>query len=432
MPETQSRKIVVIGGGPAGVFAAIEAKRTDPAADVLLLTDEACEPYEKPPLSKAVLTGKALPEHALIAGRGGIAAHNVVLEQAAVCTSIDRPAREVVTASGRRFRYDALVLATGSLVRELPQLPLGMPRVRYLRTEADARALAAGLRRCRKLIVVGGGLIGLEAAASAAELGVETVVLEVAPRILARVCDEQTGAFIADEHRRHGVDIRTGTAMARVQATAEGIAIDTKTGETFAADLAVVGTGVKPNDALAAAAGLATDNGIVVDEHCRTADAAIFAAGDAVSFPRRARAGSAGELAPRPGPRRGRRPQRRGRQRSLSHRAVVLVGTIRPLHSRRGLAGAAAGNARPPAARRQEHARLRNGGRCDHGGAGHQRAARSRRRAAPHRAPRSGRSRRAGRSWSAARRVAEGERVITCLSPQAGKGNRAPRSMELQ
>ncbi len=285
MPETQSRKIVVIGGGPAGVFAAIEAKRTDPAADVLLLTDEACEPYEKPPLSKAVLTGKALPEHALIAGRGGIAAHNVVLEQAAVCTSIDRPAREVVTASGRRFRYDALVLATGSLVRELPQLPLGMPRVRYLRTEADARALAAGLRRCRKLIVVGGGLIGLEAAASAAELGVETVVLEVAPRILARVCDEQTGAFIADEHRRHGVDIRTGTAMARVQATAEGIAIDTKTGETFAADLAVVGTGVKPNDALAAAAGLATDNGIVVDEHCRTADAAIFAAGDAVSFP---------------------------------------------------------------------------------------------------------------------------------------------------
>ncbi len=116
-------------------------------------------------------------------------------------TAIDRAAREVLAAGGRRYRYDALVLATGSLVRELPQLPLGMTRVHYLRTEADARALAAALRECRHLVVVGGGLIGLEAAASAAELGIRTTVLEVAPRILARVCDEETGAFIAGEHR---------------------------------------------------------------------------------------------------------------------------------------------------------------------------------------------------------------------------------------
>jgi NADPH-dependent 2,4-dienoyl-CoA reductase/sulfur reductase-like enzyme len=285
MPQSQSgKKIVVIGGGPAGVFAAIEAKRTDPAADVLLLTDETCEPYEKPPLSKAVLTGKALPEHALIAGPGGAAAHNVVLERAALATAIDRAAREVVTA-GARYRYDALVLATGSLVRELPQLPLGGERVHYLRTEADARALAAALRDCKHLVVVGGGLIGLEAAASAAELGVQTTVLEVAPRILARVCDEETGAFIAGEHRRHGIDLRTGAMIASVREAERGIVITTKAAETFAADLVVVGTGVKPNDALAAAAGLATDNGIVVDEHCRTSDSAIFAAGDAVRFP---------------------------------------------------------------------------------------------------------------------------------------------------
>jgi 3-phenylpropionate/trans-cinnamate dioxygenase ferredoxin reductase component len=285
MPDTQSRNIVVIGGGPAGVFAAIEAKRTDPAAHVVLLTDEACEPYEKPPLSKAVLTGKALPEHALVAGQGGTAAHNVVLEQTALCTAIDRAARVVVTASGRRIPYDALVLATGSLVRELPQLPLGMPRVHYLRTEADARALAAALRHCRHLVVVGGGLIGLEAAASATELGVRTTVLEIAPRILARVCDEETAAVIADEHRRHGVDLRTGTAIAQLRHSADGIAFTTAGGETLTADIVVVGTGVKPNDGLAAAAGLATDNGIVVDEHCRTSDPAIFAAGDAVQFP---------------------------------------------------------------------------------------------------------------------------------------------------
>jgi 3-phenylpropionate/trans-cinnamate dioxygenase ferredoxin reductase component len=285
MTQARPRNIVVVGGGPAGVFAAIEAKRTDPAAQVLLLSDEACEPYEKPPLSKAVLTGKAFPEHALIAGPGGTAKHNVVLECAASVSAVDRAAHEVVTASGRRFPYDALVLATGSLVRELPQLPLGMTRVHYLRTGADARALAAALRGCKRLVVVGGGLIGLEAAASAGELGIAVTVLEVAPRILARVCDEETSAFIAAHHRHHGVDIRTGTMIAQVQPTADGITLTTTAGETLAADVVVVGTGVKPHDALAAAAGLAVDNGVIVDEHCRTADPAIFAAGDAVRFP---------------------------------------------------------------------------------------------------------------------------------------------------
>jgi len=285
MAEPRSRNIVVVGGGPAGVFAAIEAKRADPAAHVVLLSDEACEPYEKPPLSKAVLTGKALPEHALIAGPGGTAKHNIVLERTASVTAIDRAAREVVTAGGRRYPYDALVLATGSLVRELPQLPLGMQRVHYLRTEADARALSAALRGCKRLVVVGGGLIGLEAAASACELGIAVTVLEVAPRILARVCDEETGAFIAAHHRKHGVDIRTGTMLAQVQPTSDGINLITTDGETFAADAIVVGTGVKPNDTLAASSGLAVDNGILVDEQCRTADPAILAAGDAVRFP---------------------------------------------------------------------------------------------------------------------------------------------------
>jgi NADPH-dependent 2,4-dienoyl-CoA reductase/sulfur reductase-like enzyme len=285
MAEPRSRNIVVVGGGPAGVFAAIEARRTDPAASVLLLSDEACEPYEKPPLSKAVLTGKALPEHALIAGPGGTAKHNVVLECTASVSAIDRAAREVVTAGGRRFPYDALVLATGSLVRELPQLPLGMPRVHYLRTEADARALGTALRSCKRLAVVGGGLIGLEAAGSAAELGIAVTVLEVAPRILARVCDVETAAYIAAQHRNHGVDIRTDTMLAQVKPNSDGVALTTTTGENFAADVVVVGTGVKPNDALAASAGLAVDNGIIVDEQCRTADPAIFAAGDAVRFP---------------------------------------------------------------------------------------------------------------------------------------------------
>ena len=286
MAEGQSgKRIVVVGGGPAGVLAAVEAKRTDPGAQVLLLTDEACEPYEKPPLSKAVLTGKALPEHALIAGAGGVAAQNVVLERTAVVTAIDRTAREVIAIDERRYPYDALVLATGSLVRELPQFPIGMTGVHYLRNEADARALGVVLGQSKNLVVVGGGLIGLEVAASARELGVRTTVLEVAPRILARVCDEDTAAFIVNEHRRRGVDLRTGATITGVDATRDGIGVTIEGGEIVSADLVVVGTGVKPNDALAAAAGLATDNGIIVDEQCRTSDPTIFAAGDAVRFP---------------------------------------------------------------------------------------------------------------------------------------------------
>ncbi|MGH7211446.1 MAG: NAD(P)/FAD-dependent oxidoreductase [Acetobacteraceae bacterium] len=226
-----------------------------------------------------------MPEHALIAGPKGTAAHNVVLERAAVVTAIDRAARQVIVAEGRRYQYDALVLATGSLVRELAQLPLGMARVHYLRTEADARALAAALRGCKHLIVIGAGLIGLEAAASAAELGLRVTVLEVAPRILGRVCDEETGAFIAEQHRRRGVDLHTSTAIAGVRGTPDFVEIETSAGTILAADTVVVGAGVRPNDALAAAAGLKSDKGIVIDEQCRTADPAIFAAGDAVCFP---------------------------------------------------------------------------------------------------------------------------------------------------
>ncbi|PYR44620.1 MAG: hypothetical protein DMF95_22810 [Acidobacteria bacterium] len=280
------RTILVIGGGPAGTLAAIAAKKQDPAAAVTLLTLEPCEPYEKPPLSKAVLLGDVMPGDALIAGPGGVAGHDVALQTLSRCTAIDRFDRAVVLDDGRRLHYDALVIATGSTPRQIPQLPIGMPRVHYLRTDTDARALQSALRRSRNLLVVGGGLIGLEVAASAAQLGVKVTVLELAPRILARVCDEQTGAVVHAAHSRYGVDIRVGTTLAAAAPQADGrIAAQTGAGDQVIADLVVVGTGSKPDAALAAAAGLATDDGIVVDAQCRTSDPAIFAAGDAVRFP---------------------------------------------------------------------------------------------------------------------------------------------------
>ena len=279
-----AKNIVVIGGGPAGVWAAIEAKRRDGGAEVTLATDEAAEPYEKPPLSKAVLLGKAAPEDAPIAGKGGLAAHRVTLKTNTKCQAIDRAGRVVVTNNGP-LPYDALVIATGSLVREVALLPPGMPRVHYLRTDVHARALKADLAGCKHLVVIGAGLIGLEVAASATELGIKTTVIEFAPRILARICDDETGAFVLAEHQRRGVDIRLNTSVTKVSPRSDGgIALVTSAGDTIAADLVVVGTGVKPNEALAAAAGLSVQDGIVVDEQCRTSDPAIYAAGDVTRF----------------------------------------------------------------------------------------------------------------------------------------------------
>jgi len=280
------RKIVVVGGGPAGVAAALAAKQQDGTAEVVLLSDERQEPYEKPPLSKAVLTGQAMPYDAPIAGPKGVSGHGVRLELGATVEAIDRGARTIFTDGGERVGYDALVLATGSINRTLPMFPPGHSGICYLRTEADARMLKERLSQSGSLLVVGGGLIGLEVAASAAELGVKTSVIEIAPRILARVCNAELSALIHERHRLHGVDIRVGTAVSALCKLPDGrLALDVDSGGTIAADLIVVGTGVAPNDRLAKEAGLDVQDGIVVDRRARTSDPAIFAAGDCTRFP---------------------------------------------------------------------------------------------------------------------------------------------------
>jgi NADPH-dependent 2,4-dienoyl-CoA reductase/sulfur reductase-like enzyme len=285
-----ARRIVVVGGGPAGVAAALAARQQDAAAEVVLINDEHHEPYEKPPLSKAVLTGKAAAHDAPIAGPKGIVGSGVILKGGTRVTAIDRAARAVVTETGERISYDALVLATGSINRVLPMFPPGRKGIYYLRTEAEARALKAHLDQAKldpakSLIVIGGGLIGLEVAASAAELGVRTTVIEIAPRILARVSDEETSALVHERHRARGVDILVGTAVSALRDAPDGkLAVVTGNGE-IAADLIVVGTGAAPDDHLARGAGLEAQDGIIVDDHGRTNDPAIFAAGDCTRFP---------------------------------------------------------------------------------------------------------------------------------------------------
>src|SRR5262249_10289059 len=147
-------------------------------------------------------------------------------------------------------------------------------------------ALKVELDKSRSLLVIGGGLIGLEVAASAAELGVATSVIEIAPRILGRVCDQETSALVHARHRARGVDIRTGVAAATLTTLSDGgLGVARDSGEAIAADLIVVGIGAAPDDRLAQAAGLATDGGIIVDDRGRSCDPAIFAAGDCTRFP---------------------------------------------------------------------------------------------------------------------------------------------------
>jgi NADPH-dependent 2,4-dienoyl-CoA reductase/sulfur reductase-like enzyme len=281
-----ARTILVIGGGPAGTFAAMAAKQQDPTATVTLLSEEHCEPYEKPPLSKQVLLGTHTPDAARIAGPNGIAHHAVVFEVQAECQAIDRASHVVVLGDGRRLSYSSLVIATGATARELPHVPRTMPGVHYLRTEADARRLQPELRSGRRLLVIGGGLIGLEVAASAAQLGLSVTVVEVAPRLLARVCDQETSAIVQRAHIDHGVRIRLDTVIRDVRPQSDGTLLaETQAGGTIAADLVVVGTGSVPNDALAKAAGLTVQDGIVVNERCQSSDPDIFAAGDVVRFP---------------------------------------------------------------------------------------------------------------------------------------------------
>lgn len=278
-------RILVIGAGPAGTSAALAAKAQDPSANVVLVDSESCEPYEKPPLSKAVLTGKARAEDAPIAGPTGVESRGVRLERGGRCAGIDRAARSILLHDGRRLPYDALVLATGAVVRELPQLPQGTPRVHYLRNVGDAATLKNALAATRHLLVVGGGLIGLEAAASAAELGIAVTVVEVAPRILARVCYAEISDQVHAAHRQHGVQIHVGATVSAVELGASGVTVTLGSGQRIEADTVLVGTGARPDTALAESAGLATNDGIVVDAECRTSDPAIFAAGDVVRFP---------------------------------------------------------------------------------------------------------------------------------------------------
>jgi len=278
--------ILIIGAGQAGLAAA-EALRAGGCADpVTLLGDEPLGPYHRPPLSKAWLAGEMETAQLVMRAPELLAKKAITLRTGARVQGIDRTARQVRLEGGETLAYAGLVLATGARPRPLPVPGADAAGVHLLRTQADAQGLAAGLQACRSagqpVVVVGGGFIGLEVAATARKLGLAVTVVEAAPRLMGRVLAPLLSDWYAELHRGHGVDLALGAGVAAIETGAGGraTAVLGTGGQRWPAGLVVVGVGVLPSDELAAAAGLTCDRGIVVDACARTADPAIVAAGD--------------------------------------------------------------------------------------------------------------------------------------------------------
>jgi 3-phenylpropionate/trans-cinnamate dioxygenase ferredoxin reductase component len=262
--------IVIVGGGQAGGEIAVQLRKLGYGGPVTLVADEPYVPYKRPPLSKAYLAGTATVESLHVIPRASLDKADITLKLSMRATKIDTAASEVQLADGSTIRYARLALATGGRPRDLNLPGANRPNVFPLRTIADVDAIRARCTPGARIVIVGGGFIGLEVAAVAIKLGLKVTVLEGLPRVLARVTVPQMSAFFERVHREHGVDLRTGAQIAALDGEPEVRRVLLADGSAVECDLVVVGIGIVPNVELAQEAGLAVDNGIVVDERTRT------------------------------------------------------------------------------------------------------------------------------------------------------------------
>ena len=277
-----SERMMIIGAGEAGAAAAIALRDGGYVHDIILAGAEQHAPYERPPLSKQVLTheGDVSPPYISVVAK--FAELNIIHVQQAVA-EINPAAKMTRCVTGRELTYSKLLIATGANPRKLT-LP-GAEHVVYLRTFSDALHLRAAFRPGRQVIVIGGGFIGLECAASARQRGCNVTVVEAAPRILMRGVPPEIAAFIEARHRAEGVGFRIGTGLERIEAEDKKKILILQDGTRLEADIILAGIGATPEVALAAAAGLALDNGICVNAELQTSNPDIYAAGDCCSFP---------------------------------------------------------------------------------------------------------------------------------------------------
>ncbi|SEJ84626.1 NAD(P)/FAD-dependent oxidoreductase [Paraburkholderia diazotrophica] len=287
------RTLVVVGASYAGVQLAASARELGFDGDIVLLGDEPDAPYQRPPLSKGFLTGSFAEERLPLRSQAFFEEERIQWRPSTRAMRIDRERKAVELHDGTCVAYDHLALATGARVRKLDCHGASHDAVHYLRDLRDARRLAESARTARRAVVIGGGYIGLEAAASLRQSGLEVTVVETEPRLLARVASPWMSAFMQRAHAAHGVSFVFGRKVVKLHDTYDVVSVELDDGTRLLCDLVVVGIGVIPNTELAAECGLKVAGGIVVDTHARTSDPAIVAAGDCVSFvPHWAPAGS--------------------------------------------------------------------------------------------------------------------------------------------
>ncbi|CAN5537612.1 FAD-dependent oxidoreductase [soil metagenome] len=274
-----TQTFVVVGAGLAAGKAVEELRSAGFEGTVVVFGDEHHLPYERPPLSKGYLLGDDELETAFVHDPDWYDENDVDLRLGQSVTAID-PAAHVVRTREGELRYDKLLIATGSTPRHLAMADESGAPVAYLRTIEDSQRLKEAFTPDARVVVVGAGWIGLETAAAARTAGASVTVLESLDLPLLRVLGPEVAAVFAGLHREHGVDLRLGVQVSGVEKRGTGAAVHLADGDSVEADLVVVGIGVTPNAALAEAAGLAVDDGILVDEHLTTSDPDVFAAGD--------------------------------------------------------------------------------------------------------------------------------------------------------
>lgn len=274
------RHVVVIGGGLAGAKTVEALREQGYDGEISQVTAERHLPYERPPLSKSYLAGESAFDDAVVHPAQWYQDNQVDLRTGVRATAVDAAAHRVLLADGDSLGYDKLVLATGAVPRRLPVPGADADGVHYLRTRDDSDAIRSAFGEGRRLVVIGGGWIGLEVAAAARGAGTEVTLVEAAELPLLGVLGTELATVFAELHRAHGVWLRLGAKVEEFTTDGgrvTGVRVD---GELVPADAVVVGIGVAPDVTLAESAGLAVDNGVLVDAHLRTSDADIYAVGD--------------------------------------------------------------------------------------------------------------------------------------------------------
>jgi len=277
--------VVIVGAGQAGAACAAKLRALGFDGAITMIGEEPAPPDQRPPLSKAYLMGEREEERLWLRSADFYVDQGITLRLGQKAEALDTVA-QVVTVGGEAIRYDDLVLTTGSVPRRLPAAIGGdLAGVYTVRTLADVDAMRAEFAPGRRLVIVGGGYIGLEAAAVAAKLGLDVTVLEMAPRILQRVAAPETSDYFRALHAAHGVKVLESTGLERLLGEGRVTGVRLSDGRELPADFVIAGVGIVPGTALAEAAGIALDNGIATDAMGRTSAPHVWAAGDCASFP---------------------------------------------------------------------------------------------------------------------------------------------------